>query len=998
MAASDLSSPHVRWTLQVTDSSHDEPGHVPEVARLSNPTPIRKRAPSPCPPSYRSSQSSSSPSDSSESGAQSPPRGRALHILGPNHGLIPSSTARRQARSSLTDLNTGTTQYRSPYHFNQGPLNEIELLTQNETYIAPVSRGSPSADIPEVLAYASAFDSDATTVTAASTFGVSLSRASTFASAVDLSRFTGHRDTFALLDLRGLSLPAPWLPSQVFTHLACYLDFDTYSSLRLTCRSWSAGITAACSPPISSAQLLPPELLQEIFAKLPPSDFNAARRTCRAWMMAGLEKRLLGEMCRRGGWWRSVLIDKEWEGQRISEEWAMSKRLATECSLSWGWTGNGLDIQREDQSARSGMPQNWADEDTGNITGKESSSMVLTAQTDFLELGRGIGSCASGEVALHFTVSVCGRFVLVIEAYIIYVYRLGGPGSSATMHGRFVGPVTSIICPKRVLAVSMDTSSRRYAVAALLEDRTGMVCDINVSRLSTCFKDPLMPRTWKMEEHTVRSISAQGLGGRNLTLSADLIEDYKTEDAQSHRSQRARMRMSSSDSPPLPAATMVDSPIQFSGEVAGIPIETGPRSIYRGLCSREDPPISVAICPQRRCVAFGCCSGIELHWVDALTGQDLNRWFPLTAPSDFLYFLPPRRDRDSAKKLRLVSSAGCEGQKGGWRSQFQTTTGLRSLAMSSRDELQDQRESSEHFKAIPSSDGNLMLYTDPESKLLCLGSDTLTSGPTKLERRIMFEGPPGAVPEVYAAGGDLRWGMRIAVGYGEHLWLFCVPPDILAGGKSGEWESIYGGSRETWEAQARRIRGVQIGLVEGMAELAVDSCGGSLTIWAFSIDGKAYTWQICGEVTKRVKKRAVQQDGTVLDLEDSDGDVIMRDAPSLLSADLDGTSSLSHNHLMGCTSPSCWLSKTGAVERYVGGAHKVGTRDEDEGYWSDDEGRPGRGSYAIHVPPLDGRWSLEEADWDWDVDCMGIGTGDGTARATDPLDILEMSRMDCEVL
>lgn len=87
-------------------------------------------------------------------------------------------------------------------------------------------------------------------------------------------------------------------------------------------------------------------------------------------------------------------------------------------------------------------------------------------------------------------------------------------------------------------------------------------------------------------------------------------------------------------------------------------VEQEAKCIYRNLCSEEDTPRSVAICPQRRCVAFGCQGGIELHWVDAMTGQDLNRWFPLTAATDFLYFLPPRRGIDSAKKLRLISSAG----------------------------------------------------------------------------------------------------------------------------------------------------------------------------------------------------------------------------------------------------------------------------------------------------------------------------------------------------
>jgi hypothetical protein len=67
------------------------------------------------------------------------------------------------------------------------------------------------------------------------------------------------------------------------------------------------------------------------------------------------------------------------------------------------------------------------------------------------------------------------------------------------------------------------------------------------------------------------------------------------------------------------------------------PMESGTSTFYRHLCSEDDLPRSVSICPQRRCVAFGCSAGIELHWIDALTGQNLSRWFPLTAPSDYLY-------------------------------------------------------------------------------------------------------------------------------------------------------------------------------------------------------------------------------------------------------------------------------------------------------------------------------------------------------------------------
>jgi hypothetical protein len=42
-------------------------------------------------------------------------------------------------------------------------------------------------------------------------------------------------------------------------------------------------------------------------------------------------------------------------------------------------------------------------------------------------------------------------------------------------------------------------------------------------------------------------------------------------------------------------------------------VEHETKSTYRNLCCEDDLPRSVAICPQRRCVAFGCHGGIELH-------------------------------------------------------------------------------------------------------------------------------------------------------------------------------------------------------------------------------------------------------------------------------------------------------------------------------------------------------------------------------------------------
>lgn len=44
-----------------------------------------------------------------------------------------------------------------------------------------------------------------------------------------------------------------------------------------------------------------------------------------------------------------------------------------------------------------------------------------------------------------------------------------------------------------------------------------------------------------------------------------------------------------------------------------ITIEGGPGLSITNLCSFDNPPGSIAICSQRRCVIFGCRTGIELH-------------------------------------------------------------------------------------------------------------------------------------------------------------------------------------------------------------------------------------------------------------------------------------------------------------------------------------------------------------------------------------------------
>jgi hypothetical protein len=351
----------------------------------------------------------------------------------------------------------------------------------------------------------------------------------------------------------------------------------------------------------------------------------------------------------------------------------------------------------------------------------------------------------------------------------------------------------------------------------------------------------------------------------------------------------------------------------------GIPIETGPRSLYRHLCSDDDPPRSVAICPQRQCVAFGCSAGLELHWVDALTGQDLNRWFPLTGPSDFLYFLPPRHGIDSPRKLRLISSAAHPSQRSAICRRFyaaakpmlssfwsvvgldpsSSTQGITPPLQRSNTRMTPWVSDCDHYRAVPLSDGCHILFADPESGMLCLGSDAPIGDPRRLLRKIMFVPPSeGAIPRIYAAGKDVLSGPRIVAAYDDKLVLYSVPSEVFALStkeqrtaplndgeivEASPWlsywpeddipanwprpiptgsEIVVAGPKAIWPLF---IRGQLIGRVEGLVDIAVNEVGG-LAIWGFGLDGTARVWKLDNGLGQDAVFRAVERDGRVVEV------------------------------------------------------------------------------------------------------------------------------------
>ena len=312
--------------------------------------------------------------------------------------------------------------------------------------------------------------------------------------------------------------------------------------------------------------------------------------------------------------------------------------------------------------------------------------------------------------------------------------------------------------------------------------------------------------------------------------------------------------------------------------VQDIPIESGTSTFYRHLCSEDDPPRNVSICPQRQCVAFGCSAGIELHWVDALTGHDLSRWFPLTLPSDHLYFLSPRPGFESAKKLRLISSAAHPNNQPTINRKLFNSPTIGSFWGSFGFETRSRHtQTCDHYHAIPLSDGHHVLFIDQSTDRLTLGCDAPLGVPTKLLRKVVLNPPEEkVVPRVYTAAADMSSGARIVVVYGDVVMLYSIPPDALNLSRrehAAESGDIYNtppfspSSRHHdhwlnwWDEPTTLdftkrldianespmwpifLSGTQIGELPSICELAIQTHP-DILIWAFTYTSQCRTWRL----------------------------------------------------------------------------------------------------------------------------------------------------------
>ena len=426
-------------------------------------------------------------------------------------------------------------------------------------------------------------------------------------------------------------------------------------------------------------------------------------------------------------------------------------------------------------------------------------------------------------VFTSFNVSNCGRFLMLANGECVSLYSL----KRSSIGFR---PIVRLACGGRVKAVSMDTSSGRFAVAVLLQHRVGVIFDLyNLDDPSGS-----QARTSASVGMHADISSPSTLFSASRTGLRPTGDQIRTDSAVHTLSSPAGLPTSTLFRPQTICLRGNWHLTQYLSFLFGssegdfdadrMPTRTQPTTIYNGLGRPDDIPRSVALCPQRQCVAFGCRMGIELHWVDALTGGHLNRWFPLAVPSDYLYFLPQRKG-DTSKKLRLVSSAAtpsvAESNNSGTTSvashhptegspsRRQSRTRLffgslpfpvsfppgRSLTLPGPDDNRGvlRTMDCDHYRAVPLSDGIHILFTDPVSGMVCLGSDAPLGGPTKLLRKAVFtpiswssSAPTNATsvrtipPLCYSAAPELSWGARIVVAYNNgSVLLYNVPSDVF---------------------------------------------------------------------------------------------------------------------------------------------------------------------------------------------------------------------------
>lgn len=449
--------------------------------------------------------------------------------------------------------------------------------------------------------------------------------------------FPGHRDTFARIlhvqvfpgheEIRSSgslsnnatqtrrSSAYATLPYAVLQITSGYLSFAEYKLLRLVCRQWCQDLPP---PQFCAFYRLPRELVQQILGYLSPCDFDSSRHTCASWYFASQDRKLQEQMlrlaCCKSAFEEDKRLHRSPDGtmlpsldqlnntahgqavdlSSLGQEWICGKRLATESRLSPDWHGRTTALS------------------------SSANRASLVEETDFSKiLDAGNGDATRS----NFTVSACRKFVLVTSGGDISIFSLSNREDT-------LKPIVKLAAGVEVLKVSMDTSSGRFAVAALLAGRKGMLwelldnitqaryrsssgepislgmqADVQCLALSPVSRDIALNLSMRSAESHSASVLQHALGNANLSSDDASPPTMPTPPSYSNE-YLGQSRTPDGDA----AAELHHDPTRNS-----IPIETNATTLYTNLGGTDDEPRSVSVCPNRKCLAFGCRMGIELH-------------------------------------------------------------------------------------------------------------------------------------------------------------------------------------------------------------------------------------------------------------------------------------------------------------------------------------------------------------------------------------------------
>ncbi|KNG87045.1 hypothetical protein ANOM_004488 [Aspergillus nomiae NRRL 13137] len=602
------------------------------------------------------------------------------------------------------------------------------------------------------------------------------------------------------------------LPRIVTKRLLDFIPRETHHSLRLTCRSWSRTVDKAMPVSRPAANIVPPEILLQIFFMLAPHDFDNARRTCSQWMKVSLNERLLESMLKRAGWWnswqRDCLMQRQGlEHHKESTVWKMSRRFATECILS----GRKVNVER--------------------------AGFLITAVVDFSKLSQRqdstrASSCSfstnfsvnqNGAVAVSkFCLSDCGNYLLITSRCKIYVYRLLGrnhesPFPPSVPKNADVAPITIITCPAEVMSATIDTSTPRLVVAALFRNRSGLMCDLVPS-------DAARPSLLQSAGFTSDIID-----GSIQPMEITSLNYYQD--------------VGSAEDPPRSVSVCPGRQCVAFGSGSCIElrwIDAKTKQDCRKRLAMSQPSEILHFLPRRS------ETPTELRLISSLAGPGLPGCKCHNARSG---------EQRAACPFHILADIQSFAQ---WSSGETSTLGL------------VRATHGHHYRTVPIKDGLHFLFIEPRTSLLCIGSDAPFGGPTSLTRALISGSDLNWGLRVVAAYGD-----RIVL-YSVPLDVFNViqiererqgdnvmgDSDLardwfldsersrngrgsLAPNQNGDWDFLLNVSyRPTAMMWPFKIYGKEIGQMDNVVELSLQAAHGGARIWAFAASGQTNIFDI----------------------------------------------------------------------------------------------------------------------------------------------------------